>query len=65
MSFLAPLLLLGVAALAVPILIHLVERERGQAIRFPSLMFLHKIPYKSLRRQRIRNWLLLLLRCSR
>ena len=64
MSFLAPLLLLGVAALAVPILIHLVERERGQAIQFPSLMFLHKIPYKSLRRQRIRNWLLLLLRCA-
>ena len=64
MSFLAPLFLLGVAALAGPILIHLVERESGQVIQFPSLMFLRKIPYKSMRRQRIRNWLLLLLRCA-
>ena len=64
MSFLAPLFLLGVAALAGPILVHLVERESGQVIQFPSLMFLRKIPYKSMRRQRIRNWLLLLLRCA-
>ena len=64
MAFLFPLFLLGIAALAVPVLIHLVERERGQVVPFPSLMFLRRIPYKSMRRQRIRHWLLLLLRCA-
>ena len=64
MAFLFPLFLLGIAALAIPVLIHLVERERGQVVPFPSLMFLRRIPYKSMRRQRIRHWLLLLLRCA-
>ena len=64
MAFLAPLFLLGMAALAIPVLIHLVERERGQVVQFPSLMFLRRIPYKSMRLQRIRHWLLLLLRCA-
>ena len=64
MAFLAPLLLLGLAALAVPIAVHLIERERADIIEFPSLMFLERIPYPSMRRRRIRNWLLLLLRCA-
>ena len=56
MAFLAPLLLLGLAALAVPVLIHLTHRERDQVISFPSLMFLEREPYRSPRRQKIRNW---------
>ena len=64
MAFLAPLLLLGLAALAVPVLIHLTHRERGQVISFPSLMFLERVPYRSMRRQKIRNWPLFLLRCA-
>ncbi len=64
MAFLAPLLLLGLAAIAVPIAVHLIQRERADVIEFPSLMFLERIPYPSMRRRRIRNWLLLLLRCA-
>ncbi len=62
MSFLAPLFLLGLTALAVPVVIHLIQRERRTIVPFPSLMFLRRIPYKSVRRRRIRHWALLALR---
>jgi Aerotolerance regulator N-terminal/von Willebrand factor type A domain len=62
MAFLTPLFLLGLAALAVPVLIHLTQRERKSVVEFPSLMFLRKIPYESVQRRRIRDWLLLALR---
>ena len=64
MSFLTPLFLLGLAALAVPILIHLTQKERKSVVEFPSLMFLRKIPYESVQRRRIRDWLLLALRLA-
>src|SRR5689334_7793428 len=64
MSFLAPAFFFGLAAIAVPVLIHLIQRERKEVIHFPSLMFLRKIPYQSVKRRKIHNWLLLLLRCA-
>ncbi|MGH9173643.1 MAG: BatA domain-containing protein, partial [Vicinamibacterales bacterium] len=64
MSFLAPLFLAGLAALAVPVLIHLIQRERKNVVRFPSLMFVRRIPYSSIRRRRIHNWALLALRLA-
>jgi hypothetical protein len=64
MSFLAPLFLIGLAGLAIPILLHLIQRERKQVVQFPSLMFLRRIPYQSVRRRRIRHWLLLLMRVA-
>ena len=64
MGFLAPLFFLGLAALAVPVIVHMIQRERKEVTEFPSLMFIRKIPFHSFRRQRIRNWLLLLLRCA-
>ena len=63
MNFLSPLFLAGLAALAIPVLIHLINREKKVVVQFPSLMFLHKIPYKSVRRQKIRHLLLLIMRC--
>ena len=63
MNFLTPLFLAGLSALAIPVLIHLINREKKVVVQFPSLMFLHKIPYKSVRRQKIRHLLLLILRC--
>jgi hypothetical protein len=63
MSFLAPAFLLGAFALAVPILIHLTHREKKDVVPFPSLMFLRKIPYRSVRRQRLRHLFLFALRC--
>ena len=64
MGFLAPAFLLGLLALSVPVLIHLVHRERRQTLVFPSLMFLRRVPHRSVRRRRIRQWLLLALRCA-
>ena len=64
MSFLTPLFLLGLAALTIPVLVHLTQRERKSVIAFPSLMFLKKIPYESVQKRRIRNWLLLALRLA-
>ena len=63
MSFLAPLFLAGLAALAIPVVIHLINRERKEVVEFPSLMFLQRIPYRSVRRQKLRHVLLLVLRC--
>lgn len=63
MSFLAPLFLVGLGALSVPVLIHLIHRERREVVEFPSLMFLQRIPYRSVRRQKLRHLLLLALRC--
>ena len=64
MSFLAPLFFTALAVLGVPVLIHMIQRQRTEVIEFPSLMFVRKIPFHSLRRQRVRHWLLLLLRCA-
>ena len=64
MSFLTPLFLLAGAAVAIPIFVHLIQRERKRVIQFPSLMFLQRIPYQSVRRRRIRHWALLLMRCA-
>ena len=64
MSFLTPLFFVALATLAVPILIHLTQRERKSVVEFPSLMFLRKIPYESVQRRRIRDWLLLALRLA-
>src|SRR5216117_4304878 len=64
MSFLAPLFFLGLGAIAAPILVHLIQRERKRVVEFPSLMFVQRIPYQSVRRRRIRHWFLLLLRAT-
>ncbi len=64
MAFLTPFFLLGLSAIAIPVLIHLIQRERKRVVEFPSLMFVRRIPYQSVRRRRIRHWALLLLRAA-
>lgn len=64
MTFLTPAFFLGLGALAIPVLIHLIQREKKRVIEFPSLMFVRRIPYQSVRRRRIRHWFLLLLRAA-
>ena len=64
MTFLTPLFLVGLGALAIPVLIHLIQREKKRVVEFPSLMFVRRIPYQSVRRRRIRHWALLLLRAA-
>lgn len=57
-SFLSPVFLAGLLALAIPILVHLKRRERRTAQPFPSLMFVRRIPHKSFRRRTLRNLVL-------
>jgi hypothetical protein len=64
MSFLAPLFFVALAGLAIPVLLHLTQREKKQIIHFPSLMFVRRIPYQSVRRRKIHNWLLLMVRLA-
>ena len=64
MAFLAPLFFVALAALAIPVLLHLTQREKKQIIHFPSLMFVRRIPYQSVRRRKIHNWLLLCIRLA-
>jgi hypothetical protein len=64
MAFLAPLFFAALATFAIPVIIHLTQRERKQVVEFPSLMFLQKIPYQSVRRRRIRDWPLLAMRLA-
>jgi len=64
LSFLSPLFFLGLGAVAIPIFVHLIQREKKRVIEFPSLMFVQRIPYQSVRRRRIRHWFLLLMRIA-
>jgi hypothetical protein len=64
MSFLTPVFFLGLAAVAIPVLVHLIQREKKRVVEFPSLMFVQRIPYQSVRRRRIRHWFLLLMRAA-
>lgn len=63
LAFLAPAFLAGLLALGIPLVLHLIQRERKESVPFPSLMFLQRVPHKSVRRRRIRDWPLLVLRC--
>ena len=62
MSLLNPFFLFGSLALAIPVLIHLVRREKSEIVHFSSLMFLLKVPKQAIRQQKIKNLLLMALR---
>src|SRR3954463_16414984 len=62
MNFLFPAFLVGLAALAVPVVLHLRHREKDKPQIFPSLMFLEQLPIRTAERRRITDWPLLLLR---
>ncbi len=63
MSFLFPLFLAGIAAVGVPIVLHLVRRHTRHHVTFSSLMFLRTTLPRFTSRSRIENILLLILRC--
>lgn len=62
MAFLAPLFLFALAAVAVPLLVHLTHRQRREPVAFPSLMFLRRVEFKTTKRQRLRDRLLFAMR---
>lgn len=64
MSFLTPLYLLGLSAIFLPILLHLIRRIPRGRVQFSSLMFLAPSPPRLTRRSRLDHWILLLLRAA-
>ena len=50
------------AALAIPIVIHLVHRRRAKRMLFSTLRFLRMVDQRVARRQRLKEWLLLMAR---
>ncbi len=63
MSFLYPLLLAGIAAIGVPIVLHMIRRHTREHVTFSSLMFLRSTLPRFRHRSRVEHWLLLLVRC--
>lgn len=64
MTFLAPLTLVALSLVALPLLVHLLVRRRAKRLDFPSLKFLRETPSFKLRPRRIRQPLLLALRVA-
>lgn len=64
MTFLYPMALLGLAAAAIPALLHLFERRTAPEADFPPLRYLSEAERQSARRLKLQHLLLLLLRTA-
>ena len=64
MSFLAPLFLAAASVALLPVLLHLVRRLKAKEVPFSSLMFLQATPMERIRRRKLRDILLLVLRMA-
>ncbi|NIR49069.1 VWA domain-containing protein, partial [candidate division KSB1 bacterium] len=62
LTFLNSAILFGLAAIAIPILIHLFTRQKTKVINFSSLRFLKELQKQKVRRLKLRQILLLILR---
>jgi hypothetical protein len=63
MSFLYPLFLAGIAAVSLPIILHMIRRQTRKRVTFSSLMFLRTTVPRFKNRSHLENLLLLILRC--
>ena len=63
MAFVNASLLIGTTLIAVPIVLHLILRQRPRQLEFPAVRFLQKRREANRRRFLLRHWALLLLRC--
>ena len=62
MNFLNPSILFGLAAAALPVIIHLLSRRRARDVTFSSIEFLEHMKTDRMRRIRLKQILLILLR---
>ncbi|MCX7805635.1 MAG: BatA domain-containing protein [Planctomycetota bacterium] len=62
-GFLNVLFIAGAATLVAPVIIHLIFRVRKRRMVFPSIRFLKESALRESRKLRLREWILLLLRC--
>ncbi len=64
MPFLMGSLLFGLLAMSIPIIIHLLHRQRTQPIQWGAMQFLLESPLQLKRRKKVDHWLLMLLRIA-
>lgn len=64
MNFIAPLALAGLAAVSIPIAIHLLNKFRIREVRWAAMRFLEAAVAKNQRRIQLADLLLLILRCA-
>jgi hypothetical protein len=64
MTFAAPLFLLAALAAAIPVILHMINRQQAKNLPFPTLRFLKISAEKTRRRKRIHDLLLMLLRTA-
>lgn len=64
MTFLNPLLLFGLAAAAIPLILHLLNLRKLRTIEFSTLSFLKELQRTSIRRLKLRQILLLIVRTA-
>ena len=64
LAFLSPLFLIGAAAAAIPIAIHLFYRQAEPLVDFAAMRYLRRAPVEQSRRRRLRELLLLALRVT-
>jgi Aerotolerance regulator N-terminal/von Willebrand factor type A domain/CARDB len=62
MTFLNPFVLFGLAAATIPIILHLLNLRKLRTVEFSTLTFLKELQKSTIRRVKIRQWLLLFLR---
>ena len=62
LSFLSPLFLVGAAAAAIPVAIHLFYRRAEPVVDFAAMRYLRRAPVEQSRRRRLRELVLLALR---
>lgn len=63
MLLLAPLMLIGLGAIAAPIIIHLLDKSRSAAQEWPTLRFMRIANRQANRRSKLKNWIVLAARC--
>lgn len=64
MSFINPIFLFAAATAILPIIYHLIRKQRAKKIKFSSLIFLKATPKELIRRRKLQDLLLLIIRCA-
>ena len=64
MTFAAPLFLIATLAAGIPVVLHMINRQKAKDLPFSTLRFLKLSVEKTARRRRLRDLLLLLFRMA-
>lgn len=64
MTFLTPLFLFALAAVSVPVIIHFLNFKKPKKVAFSTLAFFQELQKSTIRRMKIKRWLLLAIRSA-